>query len=155
MTISFTSYCTLENKRIGIHSAIINYFTAVYITPSNLHIMKGDQGIVQCEVEYPVADSPPRSSVYINDCKQHWTLNHPSWVTKISESPGECVHSSHSNGQPLCLLTTIYINGTLEAHNSRIFCCARLNTRVCTINSTISVAGMFIYNFSSFIITTK
>ena len=33
----------------------------------------------------------------------------------------------------------MYINGTAEAHNSRVYCCARLGGRMCSPNSTVSV----------------
>lgn len=114
-------------------------FIAVRVTPNNVHISEGDQAIVQCEVEYPAEDQPPQSHIYVNDCKMKG-YNHPSWIMRIMESDGACVHNANSE-TTLCHTHTVYINGTAEAHNGRIYCCARLESRVCTNSSKITIVG--------------
>ena len=108
--------------------------------PNEVHICKGKHAIVQCEVEYNPAQQPPQSFMYINDCKM-LGYNHPMWVTNFIESDGPCAHGNQSSPNSTCHKLTMVINGVDEAHNGRVYCCARLGSRVCSSNSTISVMG--------------
>lgn len=74
--------------------------------------------------------------MYVNDCKM-LGYNHPSWITKITQTDSPCSHGDQGSSQFRTL--TMYINGTAEAHGSRVYCCARFGSRVCSINSTIIV----------------
>ena len=108
--------------------------------PNKVHIFQGDHTIVQCEVEYNTAQLPPQSFMYVNDCKM-LGYNHPTWVTNFMESDGPCAHGNRLSQNSTCHKLTMVINGVDEAHNSRVYCCARLGSRVCSSNSTISVMG--------------
>lgn len=103
-------------------------------TPNAVHINQGDQGIVQCVVEF-YQNNPPQTFMYVNDCKM-MGFDHPTWITRIMQTDGPC---SHTDSSRLCRTLTMYINGTAEAHSSRVYCCARLGGRVCSPNSTVSV----------------
>lgn len=100
-----------------------------------VYINEGDMAIVQCEVEYDETQQQPlQCFMYVNDCQMEG-FNHPRWIIDITELNAPCTISS----SPHCRILTMYINGTAEAQNSRVYCCARLGSRKCSSNSTVSV----------------
>ena len=128
-TANCNHHCKVLCKVIVIH-----FYALVVFTPNKVHISNGDQAIVQCVVEF-YQENPPQTFMYVNDCKM-MGFNHPYWITKIMQIDAPC---SYTDSSKLCRTLTMYINGTEEAHNSRVYCCARIGGRVCSPNSTISV----------------
>ena len=122
--------CAVSNKV----SASFPLYLPVHFTPNHVHISSGDTAVARCEVEY-TEEQPPQAFMYVNDCKM-LGYNQPTWITRIVESDGPCDHEENS---PLCHTLTMYISGVMEAHNSRVYCCARLGSRACSRNTTISV----------------
>ena len=119
---------------------LIFFLSSVHFIPSMVYVSKGDVAIVQCEVEYDEnQQQSPQCFMYVNDCQMQG-FNHPKWIIDITESNAPCtIHKKMTSNSQNCRIITMYINGTAEAQNSRVYCCARLGSRKCSSNSTVSV----------------
>ena len=116
------------------HSSLC-FPSAVRFGPKHVYVGAGDQAIVQCVIQYAADEDPPQTYVYADDCKVVG-YDDPAWVTSITESDSPCTHQEDST---LCRRVTMYISGVKEAHGRRLYCCARLGQRSCSLNSTISL----------------